>query len=127
MEFIGTIEPDAGAALHHNGWIALICAHPSLAPVQTRQGINPFTKEPYVYQPPTDYAHILLDGKEVGAIHWTMDDSRRLVVWSMPGVKTRVIVIAQDVASKLGCRFLHGTDAERSCSATPVSRRSRRR
>jgi len=104
-KFIGTIEPDSGATFDRNGWIALIGAHSSLAAAQTRQGINPFTKEPHVYRPAPDYAGVLRDGAEVGAIHWAMDDSRRLAVWSMPGAEAQVIVVAQDVASRLGCCF----------------------
>jgi len=108
MELLGTIEPAAGDAMHRDGWIALIDAHPSLAPVQPRQGINPFTKLPHIYQAAPDSAIVLLDDAKEGAIHWAMDDSHRLLVWSMPNSRARVVAVAQDVASILGGRFNPG-------------------
>jgi hypothetical protein len=110
MELLGTIEPAAGDAMHRDGWIALIGSHPSLAPVQPRQGINPFTKLPDIYQAATDSAIVLPDDAKEGAIHWAMDDSHRLVVWPLPMARARVVAVAEDVASRLGGRFHAGHD-----------------
>ena len=96
MELLATIEPDAGAAAHLDEWIALVGTHSSLAPVQPRQSINPITKEAHVYKAARGYAGVLLDGTIMGAIHWAMDDSHRLVVWSSPTARTHVIVIARE-------------------------------
>jgi len=109
MEALGTIEPDAGTVIERDAWIALIATHPSLAPVQPRQGNNPFTKEPHMYKAAPDHALVLLDDTKVGAIHWAIDAPHRLIVSSMPKARTHVIAVAHDVASSLGGRFLPGT------------------
>jgi hypothetical protein len=110
MEFLGTIEPENGAAADGREWIALIDAHASLSPAQPRPGINAVTKEPLLYQPTPDYAQITVDGTAIGAIHWAMDDSRRLVLWSLPTTRIPVIDIAQEVAASLGWKLLLSED-----------------
>jgi hypothetical protein len=111
MDLLGTIEAADGATAGRNEWIALIGAHSSLAPVPPRRGINPFTKEPHNYAAAPDSARILLDGVEVGAIHWAQDQSNRLLVRSVAAVVTHVNLIAQEAASRLGWRFVNGSDA----------------
>jgi hypothetical protein len=81
MALLRTIEPINGAAAHRKEWIALNAAHSSLEPAQPRQGINPFTKEPHMYEPAADYARGMIDGTSVG-VHWAMDDSRLLRNWA---------------------------------------------
>jgi hypothetical protein len=111
MEFLGAIEPEHGASPEQSEWIALIAAHSSLALGKPKQGVNPFTKKAHMYKPAPDYAQVLLDGAEVGAIHGAMDNSNRLEVWSVAAAKSHVLVIAQDVASRLSWRFVRKTDA----------------
>jgi hypothetical protein len=106
MELLGTIEPGDGAAADRKEWNAVIAAHSFLSPGQPQQGVNPFTREPLTYKPAPDYALIIVDGAKVGAIHWAMDDSRRLVLWSIPTARIQVIDTAQDVASRLGWHLL---------------------
>ena len=106
MDTLGTIEPTVGVTSGRSEWIALIDTHPSLAPVPPRQGINPFTKGPYLYKAPRDSARILLKGLEVGSITWAEDESQRLLVWSRGGAQTFVAEIAGEVASTLGWRFV---------------------
>jgi hypothetical protein len=106
MDLLGTIEPGDGTTAERNAWVALIPAHSSLASVTPRQGVNPFTRKPLKFEAPADSARILLDGMDVGAAHWAEDGSDRLVVWSEPAAKTRVALIAQDIAARLGMRFI---------------------
>jgi hypothetical protein len=106
MDLVGTIRPGDSATVERNAWVALISAHSFLAPVAPRQGVNPFTKKPHAFQAPADSARIVLDGVDVGAVRWAEDDSNCLVVWSAAAAKTRVTVIAQDVAARLGMRFV---------------------
>jgi hypothetical protein len=105
-ELVGTIDPDPGALTGKDEWIALIAMHPALASVAPKQGTNPFRRTPMVFNPSPDAATVLADGVKIGAIHWAMNESRQLVVWSEGEVKTAVIAIATDVASRLGCRFV---------------------
>jgi hypothetical protein len=39
-------------------------------------------------------------------IHWSMDESRRLVVFADAGSQEMVRDVAQDIAAKLGWRFV---------------------
>jgi hypothetical protein len=106
MKLLGTVEPFDGATGERNAWVALISAHSSLASVTPHQGINPFTGKPHSFEARADSARILLDGIDVGAVHWAEDGSSRLVVWAAPAEKTRVTVVARDIAARLGMRFI---------------------
>jgi hypothetical protein len=108
MELLGTIEPRDGTTAERNAWVALISAHSSLASVTPRQGINPFTRKPHNFEARPESARILLDGMDVGAVSWAQDDSDRLVVHSELAAKTHVALVAQDIADKLGMRFILG-------------------
>jgi hypothetical protein len=110
-DLVGTIEPDAGSLAGKNEWIALIGIHSALALHEPKQGVNPFTRTPMSFKPHPDAARVVIDGTQVGSIHWAMDDSRRLVVWAEPAAKSRVVDIANDVASKLGWRFVDHEEA----------------
>jgi hypothetical protein len=106
MELLGTIEPGADLAVGKPEWIRLIGEHPQLSTMPDREGVNPFTRKPYLYKANPDLARVCVQLEQVGSIHWAMDDSRRLVVWAEPGSEQSVRNIAQDVASRLGWRFV---------------------
>jgi len=110
-DFVGTIEPAPGAVTGKGEWIALIGAHSALALREPTQGINPFTKAPMTFKPHPDHAGVFVENVQVGSIHWAMDDSTRLVVWSEAAAKSRVIEIATDVACRLGWRFVAHAEA----------------
>ena len=105
-ELVGTIEPNPGSLAGKSEWIALIGVHSALALREPKQGVNPFTKAPMSFKPHPDAARVVVDGTQVGSIHWAMDDSRRLIVWSETAAKLRVVDIANDIASRLGWRFV---------------------
>jgi hypothetical protein len=105
-ELVGTIDPEPDSLTGKDEWIALIATHSALASVAPKQGTNPFGRKPMVFSPSPDAATVHVDGTKVGAIHWAMNDSRQLIVWSEGEAKTRVIAIATDVASRLGWRFV---------------------
>jgi len=103
---LGTIEPSIGSTAGRPEWIQVIGAHPHLSHVADKQGINPMTKGPMFYKAPPDCAHVLVDGVGVGMIHWAMDDSRRLVVWSDTGAEIQVALVAEHVAAQLGWHYV---------------------
>jgi len=111
MQLLGRIEPDDVLSADQGEWIALIGKHTSLAAALPKQGINPFSKQPYPFKPTQDYAGVLLDGDKVGAIHWAMDGSHRLIVWSEPAARVHVTDVARGVASRLRWRFVLGANA----------------
>ena len=110
-ELVGTIEPESGSSAGKDEWSALIAAHPALAQSAPKQGTNPFSRKPMVFRPSPDAAIVVVDGTKIGAIHWAMDDSRQLIVWSEAETKIRVVAIASDVASRLGWRFVAREEA----------------
>ena len=111
-ELVGTIEPESGSSAGKDEWIALIAAHSALAQGAPKQGTNPFSREPMVFRPSPLAAIVVVDGTKIGAIHWAMDDSRQLIVWSEEAeAKIRVVAIASDIASRLGWRFVAREEA----------------
>src|SRR5262245_10762396 len=102
MDLLGTIAPALAATSGRDDWISLIGVHPSLAPVPARQGINPFTKGPYLFKAPRDSARVMVADAEVGSIVWAEDESQMLVVWSTATERAQVASVAIDVASRLG-------------------------
>jgi hypothetical protein len=111
VELLGTIEPGAEHAIGKPEWINLIEAHPHLSSSPPKQGINPFTRKPHLYQPNPTGALVVIEGSQIGSIHWAMDDSRRLVVWSNAGAEEKVRSVATDVAVRLGWQFVRGNTA----------------
>ena len=109
VELIGTIEPGATAAFGNAEWIRVIEAHPQLSPMPDKRGVNPFLRKPTQYQSNRTTAQVVIDGSQIGSIHWAMDDSRLLVVWSNTGTEEKVEGVAMDVAGRLGWRFVRGS------------------
>jgi hypothetical protein len=99
VDLVGTIEPDVGLATDKAEWMRVIEVHPQLSPVPSKKGSNPFSGKPNSYRPDPTTAQVIIDGGQVGSIHWAMDDSRRLVVWSSTGAEVKVTSVATDVAS----------------------------
>jgi hypothetical protein len=103
MDFIGEIVAEQdGAGIDKRQWIDLIREHPNLIPPEPRETINPFTKERILIKPLPDVARLIIDGEEVGAMSWSMDDSNLIHVFGKPG---NVSPLAQEVARLLGGRF----------------------
>lgn len=108
MELLGTIEPGAEHTSGKSEWMGLIHSHPQLSAPPAKQSINPFTRKPISIQPDPTAAQVMIAGHQIGSIHWAMDDSRRLVVWSDAGAEEKVGGVATDVASRLGWQFVRG-------------------
>lgn len=104
MDFIGQIvrEPDP-PGIDNQRWIDLIRRHPNLLPPEPKQGINPFTKQTMVIKPLPDVARVIVDGDEVGAMSWSLDDSNLINVFGDPQA---VVPLAQELAETLGGRFV---------------------
>jgi hypothetical protein len=105
---VGTVEPGSETMSGRSDWLRVIEAHPQLSRVPAVEGINPFTRRPHAYTANPDTAQILKDAKQIGSIHWAMDGSRGLVVWSHPGYEEQVRVVAENVAARLGWQLVSG-------------------
>src|SRR3954462_8043889 len=103
FDIIGEIvrEPDP-PGIDNQEWIELIREHPYLVPPEPREAISPFTKKRMVIKPLPDVARVIIDGVEVGAMSWSMDDSNFIYVFGEP---RRVVPLAQEIARSLGGQF----------------------
>jgi hypothetical protein len=106
MNMLGTIEPNDGAVADRLEWIRLIDSHPDLGRSSDVSGINPFTKRPTIFKANPDAAHMRGKSSVVGSIHWAMDGSRQLIVWSEVGAELEVQRVAIDIATRLGWNFV---------------------
>jgi hypothetical protein len=106
MEFLGAIEPGIDGTAGKPEWVELIESHPQLSHAPDKQGINPFTRRPMLFKAAPDCARVLAGEIEVGMIHWAMDDSQRLAVWAEMGAEAQVATVAEEVASRLGWRYV---------------------
>jgi len=98
----GTIVAKAGQpGLELARWLGLIDEHSNLSVLPPRQGVNPFTREPMLFQA-QDVALVTASGKQLGAMDWAPDDSQQVSVWIDDGAAADVLdVIAADVAMRL--------------------------
>ena len=106
MKLLGAIEPGIVGTAGKPQWIWLIESHPQLSHVPDKQGVNPFTRRPMLYKAAPDCARVLAGGIEVGMIHWAEDASQSLIVWAVMGAEAQVATVADDVASRLGWRYV---------------------
>jgi hypothetical protein len=106
MDILGSIETTDSDTAFREAWIALIGAHSSLTPIPPREGINPFTRKPLRFVPHRETARVVEGETPIGHIHWAEDGTNRLVVWSETSAATRVTAVANEIAARLGIRFI---------------------
>jgi len=112
MQYIGHIRrKSTSRAIDLDEWIALIDAHESLKRIPARMGINPFTRKPQVYKPPSDIARVCIGDSVLGRISWARDNSQVLLVGSEGGSENTVAPIAQSVAASLDAEFIREVPA----------------
>jgi hypothetical protein len=82
-------------------WIGLIGQHSNLSVMPPRQGLNPFTREPMLFQA-KDIALVTASGRQLGAMDWAPDDSQQVCVWIDDGAAADMLdAVAVDVAKRL--------------------------
>src|SRR6516225_725378 len=96
FDIIGEIvrEPDP-PGIDNQRWIDLIREHPNLVPPEPREAISPFTKKSMVIKPLPDVARVIIDGQEVGAMSWSLNDSNLINVFGEAQV---VVPLAHEIA-----------------------------
>jgi len=94
MNLLGTVKPNEGAVADRSEWIRLIDSHSDLGRTSDVNGINPLTKLPTIFKSNPDGAQVRIKSSVVGSIHWAMDGSRQLIVWSESGSEVDVQRIA---------------------------------
>ncbi len=111
FDLIGEIvrEPDP-PGIDNRRWIDLIGGHPNLVPPEPVEGTSPFTKMRMTIKPLPDVARVVVDGKEVGSMSWSFDDSKLIYVFGEP---LAVVPLACEIAKALSGRFRASTDKVR--------------
>jgi len=100
---IGFIVRAPGSpALTKQAWCGLIDDRPELVRPKPRSVRNPFTLGRMTVRATPDAVGVVIDGREVGSMHWAMDCSPQVIVWGEPAV---VIPFARELAGVLGAQF----------------------
>ncbi len=113
MLSIGRIEAlSESAEIAPKRWLELIDSHESLTHVPPYKRTNPFTRQPMEVKAPASTANAAVDGISIGTIFWAMDGSSILFVDAEEESAEQVARIAEDVAAKLGARFVRDMAGE---------------
>jgi hypothetical protein len=113
MLFIGQIEAlGRSAKIDRDKWIELIDSHLSLTHVPPVKGVNPFTRQPFVYSAPDSTAQIVVGRTTIGLMQWALDGSPFLQVHANDASVEDVVKVAEDIASMLGARFVRENGEE---------------
>lgn len=100
MEFLAEILPNS-EKIEIEAWEQEIDLNPLLEVSNPVKGINPFTGEPQLFHPAPGSASIRYEGKVIGSIEWSMDESSSLIVHGDRMEIEKVIGVAMHVADKL--------------------------
>jgi hypothetical protein len=86
-------------------WLECVERHSELVKPPPRNGVNPFTKGPWVFLPAPGEVHVLLDGARVGTFlpstEFDEDGEIELFIWKPPP-SDRVGGFAAILAKELG-------------------------
>src|SRR4051812_33086263 len=111
MKYIGTITAESDPpGLSRSRWLGAIREHPRLSLPESREGINPFTKQPMMIRPRHD-ASVIVDGHEVGRMTWAPVGANEVHVFGEPEI---VGPIATAVAAMIDGRFDPNASRDRS-------------
>jgi len=89
--------------LDQERWLALIASRSEFVVPEPVVGTNPFTGKPSEFRPHPASARVVLDGIDVGSMHWAMDSSSAVIVWANEDTfVSRITAFALEVAEPLG-------------------------
>jgi hypothetical protein len=108
MQIEGAIYPD-GDGFSYQAWCQLVGSRPEFRQPAPRQARNPFTSEPYTAQPRVDVADVVVAGRVVGEVYWSMSDEPLVNV----SIEPEAAPLAQEWAAAISGRFQVEPWAER--------------
>jgi hypothetical protein len=110
MQIDGVIRPlGDGAGFSREAWCQFVGNRPEFRRYPSRQQRNPFTGETMTVQPPADAAEIMLGGRAIGKVYWSMSDEPLVNV----SVESSGLSLVRAWAAALGGEFCpesSGTD-----------------
>ena len=114
---IGDLVPDGEPNFTQQDWMQFVQAHPQLRVPSPKEGIDPFTRQPMMFRAHPDTGVVSINGSDVGMIHWSLDESLRiLVVWAEQGAEAQVTQFAREIAASIGWKFIPGSAIQEKSS-----------
>jgi hypothetical protein len=103
MRIEGVILPTGDASgVTWEAWCELVRRRPEFRRPPPRQVTDPFTRQPTTIWPRPDVAEVLLEGRPVGDVWWTMSEDEPLVNVS---VEPSTLPMVLEWAAELGGEF----------------------
>ncbi len=104
---LGHIEPIEGQIFTRDWWEGEIVKDKELCLSIAREGINPFTREPMVYEPNPSTAIVYDQSTKIGSIEWAQDGSDVLIVWAEKGHESSMRSWTEGLATRLFGVFVY--------------------
>ena len=109
MRIEGTIRPTGDASdFNREAWCQLVGRNPEFRRPQLRKITNPFSAEAAMIQPSGDVAEVLVEGRSVGEVCWSMSDEALVNV----SVEPSALPLVEQWAAALGGEFHAEADVQ---------------
>jgi hypothetical protein len=103
MRIEGVIVPTGDASgFTWEAWCTLVSRRPEFRRPSLRQVTNPFTRQPATVRPRPDIAEVLLEGRTVGDVWWSLSEEEPLVNVS---IEPSAMPMVLEWAAELGGKF----------------------
>jgi hypothetical protein len=106
MRIEGAIHPVGEAArFSREAWRQLVSARPEFRRHQPKQARNPFTGGPMTVRSTPDTAEVVVEGRAVGEVYWSMSEEPLVNV----SVEVSALPLVREWAEALGGEFRPGS------------------
>ena len=114
MRIEGTIRPTReGMGFSREAWCQLVSRRSEFRRHPARQGRNPFTGGTMTIQPPDDVADVMLEGRSVGQVWWSVSEEPLVCVVVEPSAMPLVLEWAQELPGEFHQREENVTSTKR--------------
>jgi hypothetical protein len=119
MQIEGAIHPVGdGAGLTRGAWCQLVTARPEFRRHPLRQARNSFTGGVMTVHPRPDAAEVVVDGRVVGQVYWSMSDEPLVNLT----VESSALPLVREWAAALGGEFRQNSPGSSGERASPLDR-----
>jgi hypothetical protein len=106
MRIEGAIHPrPEGPGFNQEAWSAFVGRRPEFRALAPRQARNPFSGEAMTVYSPTGAGEIMVDGRSVGRVSWSMSEEPLVNV----SVEPSALPLVREWAAALGGEFRQDT------------------
>ncbi len=101
MRIEGTIRPTGDwTGFSREAWCQLVSRRPEFRRYPARQDRNPFTGGIWPHKPPDDVAEVLMGGRPVGDVYWSMSEEPLICVRIEPSAMPLVLEWAKELGGE---------------------------